>query len=114
MIPQEKIDSFRKDLRRGLPDGELRRQLEEEGYSKEDIAKVFEPRKYDMGYWYLVSGIVVLIVGLYLSSLTIVTRIYILFFTVNINTAGHIFILLSGLLFYEQYKLTNKKTGSES
>jgi hypothetical protein len=39
-----------------------------EGYSKEDIDKVFAPQSYDMRSWYLVFAIIIAIVGVYVSS----------------------------------------------
>lgn len=67
MIPEEKIQELRKKIKRGEPAGEIQESLLKEGYSKEDIDKVFAPHKYDMRSWYLVFGIVLLLVGIWMS-----------------------------------------------
>ena len=53
-------------LRQGVPDGEIRETLKDQGYSKEEINTVFKPHHYDMRSWYLFFGIIVCLVGLYL------------------------------------------------
>lgn len=65
MITEEKIKETRKKLKSGEPDGEIRNALKEEGYSEEDIDKVFVPHKPDMRSWYLFFAIVFLLAGIY-------------------------------------------------
>lgn len=65
MITEEKIKEFKKQLSRGLPAGEIREVLEREGYSQEDINKVFTAPPADMRSWYLTFGIVFLLAGLW-------------------------------------------------
>ena len=57
MIPQEKIEAFRRRVRNGEPEGEVREEMKAEGYGEEDIRTVFAPRPYDMRSWYLFFGI---------------------------------------------------------
>lgn len=65
MISEEKIKKIRKCLTRGVPEGEIRESLIREGYSKEDIDKVFAPHQYDMRSWYLFFAFVFMLVGLW-------------------------------------------------
>jgi len=65
MISEEQIQFYRKKLKQGLPDGELREQLKRDGFSKEDIEIVFKPHHYDMRAWYLVFGVLISLFGLY-------------------------------------------------
>jgi len=66
MITEEKIKEIHKNLRSGLPEGEIRESLISEGYSKEDIDKAFAPHRYDMRSWYLVFAFVLMLFGLWL------------------------------------------------
>jgi len=66
MVTDEKIKQIRKMLRGGEPHGEIIERLKAEGYSDEDISKVFAPHKYDMRSWYLTFSCMFLVVGLYL------------------------------------------------
>ena len=66
MITEEKIKEIRKKLRSGFPEGEIKESLINEGYSKEDIDKAFEPHRYDMRSWYLAFAVVFALVGLWL------------------------------------------------
>jgi hypothetical protein len=65
MLKEEKIKEIRKLLRKGEPHGELMEKLKKEGYSEDDIAKIFIAHKYDMRSWYLTFGFVFLFVGGY-------------------------------------------------
>src|SRR4051812_7288529 len=69
MISEEKIKEVRRNLTRGEPDGEIREKLLSEGYSKEDIDKVFAPRPYDMRSWYLGFAFILLLVGMWNANL---------------------------------------------
>ena len=73
-------------LRQGVPDGEIKEMLKDEGYSKEEIDTVFKPHHYDMRLWYLFFGIIVCLIGLYL-----------------LLTKGTILILLLGTLLFVAY-----------
>jgi len=66
----EKIVAIKKQLRKGEPEGEIREQLVNEGYSNEEIAKAFMPAAYDMRAWYLSFAILFALVGfvLFLTS----------------------------------------------
>lgn len=66
MITEEKIKTLQKRLRRGEPEGEIKNELRSEGYSEEDLEKVFVPHKPDMRSWYLIFAIIFFIVGAYL------------------------------------------------
>jgi hypothetical protein len=58
LITAEKIEEVKKKTKNGYPVGELKNELINEGYTKEDIAKCFEVHKADMRSWYLFFGIV--------------------------------------------------------
>jgi hypothetical protein len=66
MISEQQIKFYRQQLRQGLPDGELKERLKQEGFTTEDIDAVFEPHHYDMRAWYLTFGIIITLLGLYL------------------------------------------------
>jgi hypothetical protein len=65
-MTEEKIKEIRKMLRHGVPEGEIRETLKNEGYPKNEIDTIFKPHHYDMRSWYLFFGIVVCLAGLYL------------------------------------------------
>lgn len=65
-MTEEKIKEIKKMLRQGVPAGEIRETLTEEGYTKDEIDTVFKPRHYDMRSWYLFFGVTVCLAGLYL------------------------------------------------
>jgi hypothetical protein len=65
-MTEEKIASIKKLLKNGEPEGEIKEQLKKEGFSDEEIAKAFSPHHYDMRLWYLVSGLLISSLGLYL------------------------------------------------
>ena len=90
MISEEKIKEVRKSLNRGEPEGEIRESLAREGYSKEDIDRVFEPKGYDMRSWYLFFGCLFLAGGLWLY----------------LNTGRVIGFSFSALLFVQYYRET--------
>ena len=52
-------------VRNGEPQGELIERLRREGYSEEEINKVFSAHTYDMRAWYLTFAIIFLLIGLY-------------------------------------------------
>ena len=100
MLTEEKITELRKKVKSGVPEGEIKNQLLAEGYTNEDIKKVFEPTRRDMSSWYFISAFIVLLIAFWLSAKG--DGLYFLPF------------ILSGLLFYEYFKtVTNKKKKAE-
>jgi len=77
-----------KKVRSGVPEGEIKEELIKSGYSNEDIAKIFSPHHYDMRSWYLVFGIILFFVGIWL-------------YLNRENVLGFVF---SGLLFWQYYR----------
>lgn len=64
MISDEQIKFYQKQLKNGLPDGELKEQLKREGFTKGDIDIIFKPHHYDMRAWYLIFGVLISFFGL--------------------------------------------------
>ncbi len=92
MITDDKIREVKKLLRSGIPEGELKKELLSQGYTNEEIAKIFVPHKYDMRSWYFTFGIIFFIAGIY---------------TALKNGSFLLFIFAAAMFF--QYYLTNKK-----
>jgi len=92
IMSPEKIKEIKKLIRRGIPEGEIREDLKQEGYSKEEVDTVFKPHHYDMRPWYLFFGIVITLIGLYL------------FFT----NRGMLILILGALLFVAYYYETKR------
>ena len=92
MITAEKILAVKKQLKKGVPAGEIREALGREGYSAEDIEKCFQGRKADMRSWYLVFGFVFFILGLF--------RLY---------KDGYILVFVFSAAMFYQYYLAEKK-----
>lgn len=65
MITEEKIKKARKQLRSGVPEGEIKNELISEGHTEEDLAKVFKPHRPDMRSWYVSFAVIFLLLGLY-------------------------------------------------
>jgi hypothetical protein len=65
MLTQEKIHQSRKRLKRGFPEGEIKLELREEGYSEEEIKEIFKPKPYDMRSWFLFCGLLFTTIGFY-------------------------------------------------
>ena len=57
MLTKEKITAIKKELRSGMPEGEIKNDLRNEGYTEDEIKKIFAPVNYDMRSWYLFFGI---------------------------------------------------------
>ena len=57
MLTKEKIAAVKKQLRSGVPEGEIKNDLQKEGYTEEEIKEIFAPVNYDMRSWYLFFGI---------------------------------------------------------
>lgn len=66
LITVEKISAIKKKAKNGYPVGELRNELINEDYTKEDIAKYFELHIADMKSWYLFFGSSFFILGIWL------------------------------------------------
>ena len=64
-LTEEKIKAVRKQLRAGIPQGEINNELLAEGYSADDLEKIFTPHRPDMRSWYLVFAILFLLIGIY-------------------------------------------------
>jgi len=79
-------------LSRGVPEGEIKESLASEGYSKEDIDTVFVPHKYDMRSWYLVFGVVFLLLGLW----------------VLLRSNNVLMLVFSALMFAQYYRETKR------
>lgn len=66
MITEEKIKAVQKRLRRGSPGGEIKNEILKDGYTDEEMNKVFVPYKPGMRSWYLVFSIIFFIAGVLL------------------------------------------------
>ena len=65
MISAERIKQVQKQLRSGVPQGEIKNELLAEGYTEEDMDKIFVAHKPDMRSWYLFFAILFFVIGLY-------------------------------------------------
>ncbi|MFT3908858.1 MAG: hypothetical protein QM737_05490 [Ferruginibacter sp.] len=65
MITEEKIKEIKKQLRNGVPAGEIREKLISDGYSKKDIDQCFEVKKPDMRSWFLFAALAFILAGLW-------------------------------------------------
>ena len=97
-MTEEKIKEIKKMLRHGIPEGEIKETLKNEGHPNDEIETVFKPHHYDMRSWYLFFGIVVCLAGLYL-----------------LLKKGNLLLFLLGLLlfvayFHEIKRLRKQKT----
>ncbi len=79
MLTEEKIRQVKKELRSGVPQGEIKNQLLSEGYSDEEINRLFKPHQYDMRSWYLIFSIVFFIAGIFFFSLFLVAASAVMF-----------------------------------
>lgn len=70
MLTEEKIKSVKKDLKSGVPEGEIKNQLLKEGYTSEEVEKIFTPHQYDMRSWYLFFALLFLALGIYFALVT--------------------------------------------
>ena len=84
MLTEEKIKQVRKQLRNGIPQGEIKNDLRREGYSEEDIERIFVAHKPDMRSWYLFFAILFSLIGVY--SLLV--------------TGGFLFLLFAAAMFF--------------
>jgi hypothetical protein len=86
-MTEEKTREIKKQLREGVPEGEIKESLKKEGYSKEDIEALFKPHPYDMRWWYLFFGVAICLIGFYLY----------------LKTGGLLILILGSLLFVAYY-----------
>ena len=51
MLTEEKIKEVKKQLRSGIPEGEIKNDLIREGFTEDEIQNLFTPHKSDMRSW---------------------------------------------------------------
>jgi len=68
MITEEKILEVKRQIKKGVPAGEIREEMIRDGYSKKDIDSCFTVKKFDMRSWFLFSAIIFLLGGLWVWS----------------------------------------------
>jgi hypothetical protein len=62
MITKNQITQYKKAIRRGLPEGEIKQRMLADGFTKEDMGKVFAPAsERSMQDWYILAGLLSLI-----------------------------------------------------
>ena len=93
-MTHKEIVQYKKQLKKGIPEGEIKNELKAKDASEEDINKIFTPQKANMANWYLVSAILVLVLAIYVVAKGLVSLLI---------------FGLSGLLFYEYYKTQQQK-----
>jgi len=93
-MQEEEKEKIRRKIRNGFPEGEIKNQLRNEGLTEEEIREIFTVPKRDMGSWYLVWAILLLLLAIYI--------------VVKTGWISLLFFGLSGLLFYEYYKAQAK------
>lgn len=96
-IPEERKSVLLSQLKKGLPEGELKEQLRKEGYSQEAIDDCFTPVKYDMRSWFLFFGIILTLIGIYIL----------------LAYNSFLLVILGSLLLAEYYSI-KKKTPNRS
>jgi hypothetical protein len=65
MISSVHIRKYKKQVRSGLPEGEVKQQMLAEGFTEEDIQQVFAPvTERDMQSWYILSTLISLFFGI--------------------------------------------------
>lgn len=97
MITEGKIKQFRKRLRKGEPEGELKNELRELGFTEEDMAQIFVAHKPDMRSWYLFFAVLFLLIGLYRMM----------------ANRGILFLLFSAGMFYVYWVEHKRKKSAE-
>lgn len=65
MLTEDRIKKIRKQLRSGVPQGEIKNDLLAEGFTETELEDVFKPHRPDMQNWYLVFAILFFVVGFY-------------------------------------------------
>lgn len=83
MLTEEKIKKVRKQLRGGIPEGEIKSDLINEGYTQDEIDKIFKAYRPDMRTWLLVFAIIFLVAGVYNL----------------ISSSGYLMLIFSGAMF---------------
>lgn len=99
MITEQKIAAVKKQLRSGIPQGEIKNSLLSEGFSDEDIQKIFAPHKADMSSWYFVFAVIFLIGGFFIMAADI---------RFPFAYRGLSFLFFSAAMFYQYYQSIQK------
>lgn len=55
MITPATKQKVQRQLNNGIPEGELKEELRQQGYSEQDIAELFKPVPADMRSWFLIG-----------------------------------------------------------
>jgi hypothetical protein len=103
MITDEKVKKLRRQLSRGIPEGEIRETMEREGYSQEDIQIVFVAPPRDMRSWYFSFSLIFFLLGLWLIM----------------HGGSFLFLIFSAGMYFQYYreiqrlKRSNKDSASE-
>ena len=105
MITPEKITSIQKRTKSGEPAGELRAELERDGFTKEEIDQCFPEYKYNLDMWVLVFAIIFLLIAVLL--LMGGKQSFLMGWTTS--TLGFIFLLAAGGLFMFRFKAGKKE-----
>ena len=71
MLTEEKIKEVKKQLRSGIPEGEIKNDLIGEGFTEDEIQNLFTPHKSDMRSWYLGSAILLLLLWIIAGNTSI-------------------------------------------
>lgn len=71
MLTEEKIKEAKKQLRSGIPEGEIKNDLIKEGFTEDEIQNLFTPHKSDMLSWYLGSAILLLLLWIIAGNTSI-------------------------------------------
>ncbi len=65
MVTKEKASEVKKMLRSGVPEGEIKNELRNQGFTEQEISELFRPKPSDMRSWYLLFGLLFTVIGLY-------------------------------------------------
>ena len=105
MITPEKIASIKKRTKSGEPAGELRAELERDGFTKEEIAECFPGYKYNLDMWVLLFALFFLMIAIMLLMGS--NESFLMGWTTG--TLGFIFLLAAGGLFMFRFKAGKKE-----
>ena len=65
MITEEEIKSYKKQLKSGIPEGEIKNEMLTKGFDENDIQLVFKNKNVDMRSWYLTFSLIIFFVSLF-------------------------------------------------
>jgi hypothetical protein len=68
MLTEEKRKKFKRMLRNGEPDGEIKQRMQSKGYTQAEIDEVFAPVEKNTGIWFIISTVVSLLSGMILFN----------------------------------------------